>query len=152
MTTQGDDESAAWPAVARGESGDEQGQRQDVELSELDELPDEPIPVDRFGTGAAARREPESLTQRLAEETPDVGASDPSQGQDADSDTIDDAVPPEDDVPVPAAGRLITEDDQQGNDPLDPYGNQDSFAGVEPADGLSAEESATRIVDESGEA
>jgi hypothetical protein len=149
MTSHDNGEHASWSGFAQDEPGDEQGQRQDIELSELDELPDTPVPLDRFGS--ASDDEHQSLSARLAEEVPDVGVPDANAEQDPDSEPIADAVPTAD-LPRPPVGPLIVLDDEGGNDPLDPYGNQDSFADAAQANGMSAEEAAIREVDEEGDA
>lgn len=149
MTSHDNGEHASWSGFARDEPGDEQGQRQDIELSELDELPDTPVPLDRFGVPSDERRQ--SLGARLAEEVPDIGVPDANAERDPDTEPVADAVPSVE-PPRPPVGPLIVLDDEAGNDPLDPYGNQDSFADVARANGMSAEEAAVREVDEEGDA
>ena len=102
------------------------------------EPPDRWAGANRFGTTPAEARAGESLDQLLAEEEPDV---DPYAGENQD----------EDDLirrgyeSEPRAGRLLAEDEGDGEDEDDELWAED--AGVD-AGGASAEEAAVHVVDD----
>jgi hypothetical protein len=102
------------------------------------EPPDRWAGANRFGTTPAEERAGESLDQHLAEEEPDV---DPyaEEGRDED-DLIRRGHESE-----PRAGRLLAEDEGDGEDEDDELWAED--AGVD-AGGASAEEAAVHVVDD----